>query len=279
MDDTTTTTTTDAAVKQGAWYDALEPEERQHVTSKGFDKFVGDDIPKMLYQSYRNVEKMIGIPQEQLAYIPKDASDPKWGELYERLGAPKEAAGYDFAGAKFKDGAPAPEDFVAAVRDIAVKNHLTVAQAQAVAAGYMTFSEAIDEQAEREASTRLGAEQLAVKTNWGANYQMNEFIAGKGAETLGLDKDMVTAIQAQLGYQKTMDMLLATGQKLNEAGMYKGNGGADGVKGLTQAQAVTRKAELMIDQNWVKRFLSSDRDALREMSDLNTIIVGTAPVA
>ena len=90
---------------------------------------------------------------------------------------------------------------------------------------------------------------------------------------------MVTAIQGQLGYQKTMDMLLATGQKLGEAGMYKGNGGADGSKGLTQAQAVLRKAELMGDTAWTSRFLNSDAQARAEMDNLNKIIVGTAPVA
>src|SRR5487761_964671 len=119
------------------WHDGLPEELVGHATNRGLLNLDPVEVSRKLIADHRNAQQEIsrvtGIPHDQLAYIPKDSNDPKWNELFERLSAPKEATGYDFAPVKFKDGTAAPEDFITVVRDIAAKNLLTVAQAQAVA--------------------------------------------------------------------------------------------------------------------------------------------------
>src|SRR5690242_20907106 len=48
-------------------------------------------------ESYQNLEKMRGVPAERLLTLPDDKSDEATrNAFYEKLGRPKEAAGYEF---------------------------------------------------------------------------------------------------------------------------------------------------------------------------------------
>ena len=67
-------------------------------------------------------QKFVGVPQEQLLRLPKDASDEAGIKaMWKRLGAPDAPEGYDFSGVKFADGTDLDQAFVDRARAAAAK--------------------------------------------------------------------------------------------------------------------------------------------------------------
>src|SRR4051812_33433335 len=46
-------------------------------------------------QSHRNLEKLVGVPADKLLRLPTDDSPEAWNAIYDKLGRPKDAAGYN----------------------------------------------------------------------------------------------------------------------------------------------------------------------------------------
>lgn len=68
-------------INEGPWYSGIEnPELRGYIETKGFKS------PEAVAESYRNLEKLRGVPAERLVTLPEDvtaegALDPVWSKL------------------------------------------------------------------------------------------------------------------------------------------------------------------------------------------------------
>ena len=79
-----------SAGQQAAWYDSFSDEGL-----KGFVQTKGWDAPEKAIHSYRELEKFIGAPKDQLLRLPKDDTDTEgWDAVWNRLGRPASAAEY-----------------------------------------------------------------------------------------------------------------------------------------------------------------------------------------
>jgi hypothetical protein len=79
-----------ASEQSASWLDALDADGKNYVSKKGFKE------PKDVLQSYINLEKLHGVPQDRLLKLPETLEGDDAAPLWEKLGKPKEASEYTF---------------------------------------------------------------------------------------------------------------------------------------------------------------------------------------
>ena len=98
----TSTPAATTSTPSGKWFDSFDADTKDYITQKGF----GD--AKSVVESYRNLEKLRGVPQDRLLKLP-DANAggdaPEWNEVYNKLGKPATPEGYGLQ-AKDPKGSP-----------------------------------------------------------------------------------------------------------------------------------------------------------------------------
>lgn len=241
------------------WTTGLSDELKGYVQTKGFKD------PGAVLESYRNFEKLQGVPQDRLLKLPEtvDLSTAEGRAIFERLGAPKEAKEYDVkVPAEVGD-----EKFVEWFKETAHKNGLTRKQAE----GFInSLSETTLNQlkVQTEASqAKLQQEEAGLKNEWGAAFEQNTNIAKAGARALSLSKEHLDALEGVLGYSNTIKMLHKLGSATGEHEFIAGKPAGGGV--LTPAQAAARLAELGRDKGFYARIKAGDADAKKQWHDLN----------
>lgn len=163
----------------------------------------------------------------------KDATPEQWGEFYKQVGRPDAPEGYELPVPEGDDGAFAKQASgwmheAGLSKDQAAKlavkwNELAATQAQAQADA--------DAAAAKAAHEKNTAESVALKTEWGQNFDANMHQA-KQAVSQFLPKDqaadIIGAIESKVGYANTIKFLQGIGVKLGEhdaAGMGSNNTG------------------------------------------------------
>ena len=124
---------------------------------------------------------------------------------------------------------------------------------------------------ETEAALIAAKERLAA--NWGANAEANLFVAKQAAAKLGVTPEAVAALEKVVGYDQVMSLFHNIGTKIGEDKFVQNpNPAIPGV--MSREQAVAQRAELMNDSTFTKRYLDGEAAAFRQMTALNTLIVG-----
>jgi hypothetical protein len=255
------------------WYDGkgFDTEHVAHIQTKGWDKLDPTAAAVAAVMAHRAAEKIVGVPADEILRIPKTPTDPGWQKVYERLGAPVDPAKYEFPGLKVGDQDITPDvtDFL---RATAAKLHLPVDAAKTMAADIVAKINADLTAANVDRTAKVETEKAALKANWGNNAAVHEMTARRAAAALGVDANMIGALESVAGYAKVMDMFRSIGEKIGEDKFLTGGsmGGKDGL--LTREQASTRRSELMKDTAWVDRYLNGGTAEQREMTSLNTIL-------
>lgn len=267
-EDTTTTTTTETK----PWFDGFEPELKDIITKKAWDKLDPSTLAKTALTSYHTAEKLIGVPASEVLRLPKPEDTTAWEEVFTRLGAPKEKSEYKIGEMKFSDGDTLSPEFVTYIEDAVHNARLRPDQASKVTTAFMQFLEH-SEKASSDAELLTASQEMdKLKANWGANFDINDRIATSAANKLGITADNLTALKKTVGVSGTMEMLLNLGKAMGEARFITGekeeNNGV-----LSADQAQTRKEALMADTNWRARWFAGDAAAHKEMNDLNYRIV------
>lgn len=248
----------------GEWYSGIADEGlRGYVQTKGF-KDVG-----VLADSYRNLEKLVGVPQDRLLKLPDKADDPAWGDIYGRLGRPEKPEGYEF---KFEGDAA----FAQRMGGIMHQHGVTKAQAQALNGEWNKYVAELIETDNRERAQKDATDMAALKTEWGNDYAKHEELARRAGREFGLSQDEFQAISASLGSSKTLKLFQAIGTKLAEPAPFDPSGSNLQSFGLTKDAAQARINVLMGDKDWTAKYLGGDKAAAAEMTRLQQIAAGTA---
>lgn len=262
-----------AAAGSKPWYDGANPELIGHLQTKGWHEKPANEAALLAIAAHREAEKYIGVPADQVLKLPKDATDEAgWKALYGRLGVPAEAKDYDLAAVKFADGSEPTDAFKDWVRATAHSLNIPKDQAGAFAASFVKYLETDAAGAAAETTAKLQEEQKALDLDWGQNKEANLFIAKQAAAKLGITPEAIQALEGQVGYAAVMQAMLKVGRSIGEDRFVTGGVNAGGI--VSREQAVAQKAELMQDGAWAKRYLDGDAAAVRQMTALNTIIVG-----
>lgn len=273
-DGTTTATTTTAAEPWFKGVAGVDDTMVGHWQNRGWDKKTAAEAAVEATKAWKEAEKFVGVPADQIVRLPKDAADETgWNTVYTRLGRPADAKGYDLSAVKRADGTALDEATSEFIRDRAFKLNLPKDKAVELATEIVKREDGARAAADVEKQAKLAEQKTNLDKNWGANRAANMFIAQRAAAALGVAPETVAALEGVIGYDKVMDMMLAIGQKIGED-KFVTSTNTTGAGVLTAAQAQARIAELKADPAYSKAYLAGDAVKKREMEALHRIVAG-----
>lgn len=255
------------------WYQGVEGADAEmigHLQTKGFDKLAAPAAAIAIAKSWKEAERLVGAPSDQIIRLPKDPNDSEGMKtVWQRLGAPKDAKDYDFTSIKLPDGKALDEPMTEFLRKTAAELNLPKDVATRLAASLTKYSADSSAASGADSAAKLAEEKTALAKNWGANMAANMQVAKNAATALGVKPEDVTALESVVGYSRVMEMFRNIGAKIGEDKFVNG-GGAGNV--MSREQAVARKADLMRDSDWGKRYMNGGTAESREMKELIAII-------
>lgn len=236
------------------------------ITDRGW-KSPGD-----LLTSYRNLEKLTGVPPDQIIKLPKADDAKGYTEVFKRLGMPESADKYTI---------PLPEgdkgEFAKVARDWFHDANLTQSQVTKLSQHWNTHLKAQNDAAMKEIEASNVKDISELKSKWGADYDKNSAVVDKAAETFGMTQEQLNALKSVLGPKAAMEFLHTIGSKLGvESGDVPGMGAGKGAGfAMTAEQAKAEITRLKQDRDFVKLFNSTDpktrMEARAEMDKLSRI--------
>lgn len=245
------------------WFSGIADEGlRGYVQTKGFKD------PSALADSYRNLEKLQGVPQDRLLKLPERSDDPAWNDVYKRLGRPDDPKGYEL---KF-DGDPS---FAERFGGVFHEAQLTKAQAQKLNTAWNGYVEELLASDQRDREARDARDLQELKTKWGGTYDENVEAGRRAGREFGLSEDEFQQISGALGSGKTLELFQRIGAKLGEAKPFdpSGSGGGSGF-GMTPEAARARIQALSADKDWTSKYLGGGAGEREEMERLQKIAAG-----
>lgn len=239
------------------WTATIEDQDlRGFAQNKGFK-----DVGAVL-ESYRNLEKLQGLPPERLLKLPKDDTPEAWAEVYDKLGRPETAEGYKL---------PVPEGgddtFAKQAATWFHEAGLTPKQAETLAAKWNEHTTGIVTQHEEAAQTAATQALETLKTKWGPAYDQNARIVDRAAQVFGMEEDQLLGLKAALGPAGAMEFLFNIGMRLGEDKFVSGDQPGGFV--MTPEAARARIVELTKDTDFFKRLQANDVQARGEWERLH----------
>lgn len=249
------------AGQPGDWIGGIADEGlRGYVQQKGFKD------PSALAESYRNFEKLQGVPQDRLLRLPEKADDPAWDGIHARLGRPEKPELYELKG---------DEALVKRMGPAMHKAGVTKAGAQMLNAEWDAYANELIAADTEERKQRDAAELTTLQAKWGGDYVKNEELARRAGREFGLSADEFNSIAGAMGTGKTLELFQKIGAKLGEAGPFDPNGsGGNGGFGMTKEAAGARITALKGDKEWIASYLGGDVAKRAEMDRLHAIAGG-----
>jgi hypothetical protein len=260
------------------WFDGLEPELKGHVQNKGWDKLDIAAAAVEAVKAHREAQKHLGVPAEQLIRLPRHDDLEGQKALWQRLGAPEDASGYDLSGVKFADGSEMSDEFAGMLKTTAAELNLPAGVLPQLATKLAAFFDTDEANSTAAAAHQLAQEKDALSRNWGPDFDTNVRIARAGAETLGLGQEFLVALEKSAGYAKAMEGLLKLGHAAGSARHLTATLGGDGTVSnpalASREQALARIEDLKVDKEFGKRWMAGDAQAVRELEQLHVRAYG-----
>ena len=246
--------TTTAPAATSSWTDGFSPDLTGYISTKGFKS------PADLADSYRNLEKLQGVPQDRILKLAEKMRDekgsltPEAREIYNRLGAPKEAKDYNLEiPAEYGD-----KNLAEKFKGIFHEEGIPKEAAERIVKQWNEYQGNNMKAAKEQAEIAFKNAEQNLKKEWGNAYEQNVNIAKEAVRTLGLDAKGVDAIAATLGHDKTMVLLKNLGSSVGEGRFIQGRSQTT-VMEPTQAQYEIK--QLMGDRDFAARLSKGDIEA------------------
>ncbi len=240
------------------WTTGFNEEMKGYVQTKGFKD------PAAVLESYRNFEKLHGVPAERLLKLPENMDSPEARQIWEKIGRPKDSKDYIIDVPK---DAAEPGD-IEWLRAVADTGNYTQKQLDTLVKAIATRQEAEFKATDLKSAQEFQVQEGNLKREWGAAFEQNVNLAKSGANALGLSKADVDQLESVKGFEATMRLLHKLGTATGEHTFVSGNSvPSQGV--LAPAQAKAKISELIRDVNFQARYKSGDADARRQWDLLN----------
>lgn len=239
------------------WMSSIE-----NADLKGFAQTKGWKNPGELVDSYRNLEKLRGVPLEQLLTIPKTDDAAAMAAMYDKLGRPANPDGYGFK----KDGPEADSN-----NWMATEFHklgLTAAQAKGLFDASAARQAALKESSKTELAAKATLDLTALKGEWGAAFDQNMAAADRALAQFGMDSKKIKPMTEAVGGAAVVKFLSQVGQALGESKFISGSIGQNPNAVMSPAQAQAAIREKSLDAGWVKRYTERDGATVKEMETL-----------
>jgi len=217
--------------------------------------------------SYRNLEKMRGIPESELLRIPKAEDADGMSDMYNRLGRPTDAKGYDIG---VEHGAETEFLF-----DMFHKAGLNNDQAKQVHEQYDSWLDQRGQQHQDNATAQSQVDMDDLKREWGSAYDATMDAAKRAVNRLGVTKEQLAGIESGMGTKGMMQLFANFGKATGEMGSLSNldTTSGDGFRGMTPEAARSKYESLNADPDFKARLFSKDdrvrQKAMQERSNIS----------
>jgi hypothetical protein len=230
--------------------------------------------PKDVLTSYKNLEKLTGVPPELMVKLPKDNDPAAWNEVYTKLGRPAKAEEYKI---------PVPEgDKGEFAKTAAVWFHEAGLSQNAVTKVSEKWNAhlaaTVKAQGEAQAAA-LAKDTTELKAEWGDQFEKNCSVVDKAATVFGMGADTLKALKSSMGAKAAMKFLHTIGTRIAVEDTQFIDGGNrtpdSAFSGLTSQGAMAKIESLKKDKAFVQQWNSRDpkqrMDARAQIAALNKI--------
>lgn len=248
-----------ASPPTAGWTDGLTDDLKGYIQNKQFGN-VGD-----LANAYQNLEKLRGVPEERLLKLPESMEAPEMTAVWERLGAPKEAKGYNLEVPK--EGAdPKRSEWAAGIfHELKVPKGMAEKIVQKVNERESTIIKAAKDQHD----VVVAQADSNLKREWGMAYDQNKVIADAAAKNIGMSGDELKALGSALGPEKSMKFLHKLGLATGEHNFVTGQPGGSQTGAMTPEAAQQQIKQLIGDATFRELLLKKDYDATQRWNRLH----------
>ncbi len=257
------------------WHAGIEADTLGFWQNKGYKVDDPKALATDLTKQYRELERHMGAPPDQLLRLPKaDAKPEDIKAFWNRLGAPADAKDYDFNGIKFA-GEDLDPGFADAMRAGLAAAFVPKDKATSIVQSVVKYLEEAETREATVTNGKLAEEKAALAKDWGQNFDYNHLKAMEGARRLGITPEAVKAMEGQIGYKAVMEAMRKIGAGTSEDTFVERGTTGQG-NPTTAAGAQARLNDLMADQAWAKRLTTGDTAARQEWFTLLQMIEGPA---
>lgn len=233
---------------QNAWMAGFNDDQKAFIQTKGY-KGPGDVV-----DSYRNAEKLLGVPADRVLKLPEKFDSPEMRAIWERLGAPKDAKDYGLAAPEGGDP-KLMETFVGVFHEAGIAK----SAAEKIVGKWNEFQAAKQKEINDNANAAFTQQDAALKKEWGAAYEQNMNIGKEAVRVMGLTKDQVNAVGGALGFDGLSKLLVKLGTATREDVFLGGR--PPGAQILAPEQAKATIKQLMGDLDFGKRLQAGEKEA------------------
>lgn len=252
-----------AAPANAPWYSGFSDTDL-----KGYVEVKGFKDPQTMAESYRNLEKLRGVPQERLLTLPEKLDDDKaMADVYKRLGRPEKASEYDV---KLPPGVS--DDFANWARDNFHNLGLSKKQGETLASKWNERIVADAKSHEDKIVADSNVQHEKLKQEWGAAFEHNINEVRALAKATGLTAETYQSLEATMGvdgFAKFMHGLVTKfGIKLGDHAFQTGEFNQNSFGPLSPAAAKAKLDMLMSDKEWVAKYTANSAKEKQEMETL-----------
>lgn len=253
--------------KPDSWYHGLNEELTGVVEAKQWGSL--EDI----VTSYHNLEKLQGVPSDQLMRVPEKADDPAWNEVWAKLGVPGTPEEYKLAVPEGDDGAFAKKASVW-FKDA----NIPVEAARKITEAVNADNAARAVKAEEDYHASIKTDTEALQKDLGLAFEDKMNVAKGVYKAFELTKEQVDGMEAAMGYGPLMKFLMNIGERMGEANFIApGGGGGDGGV-MTPLAAQAEITKLKADSDFAKKYSDGNVDAKDKMERLHMMAYPTIEV-
>mgnify|MGYP001584343147 CR=1 FL=1 len=247
------------APTETSWTSGFDSDMQGYIENKGF-KDAGD-----LANGYRNLEKLRGVPAEQIVQWPTDTGDrEQMLPVYAKMGMPEASDGYTRVLDDNFDS-----NVYSSLADQAHMLGLGDGQFQGLQQTFAEQAQALITQQEEANVTEFDQWQAANSDGFNA--------AARVMSEVGMSEEQVEGV---LNGNKAAlyDFLAKVGGRTSESKIIQGEDPGGSAFQMSASAAKTKVAELMGDESFMKQYTSPSKDvraaAIRRMEELQKVAAG-----
>jgi len=247
-----------------SWTSGLGEDAQGYIENKGWTG------AQQMLDSYRNLEKSMGAPADQIVHLPKDPEDTEgWNSVYARMGRPETADGYNLSETPVPEGAL---DLTGDLKQWAHEAGLSQAQTAKLYERYNGKLAELVQQQQQQGSESAQAEEAALRKEWGAAWDENIAAATRFRQRFGIDAETIDKMEGALGLRGVLELTAKIGRGLGEHTMPTGSeedSGAGLAFGMTPGAAKAKIEELMMDKEFMSQYIEGRPQAVDRMTRLH----------
>lgn len=191
------------------WTAGMEQDTVDYLKAKGLDGIGKDEAFDKVLNSYRNLEKKAGVPEDRLIKLPEEGDDDAMNSLYDRLGRPEDKDGY-----ATPEGDTENDPVLGWAKEALYNAGVSKDKGEAILNSYNEMVKEMAEEVQKEVELRQEQEINDLKKEWGSHYDARIQSAREFAGAIGLSPDELNAIEHVVGSRGLLDKLYNASQSI-----------------------------------------------------------------